>query len=134
VATSAADITARLVDIAATDLRRRVDEAVARMGDAYRDAAPNHSGALAGAWRTEVRERGELSITVHGEVDDSAAPHGKWINEPVDEIVPRNATVLHWFSYSGEEVFARRVRPSRAHEGWWRDFIDGPLTDAVLDS
>lgn len=133
-ASSVADIEATLVDIAARHLRERVERFVEAAEDVYRDAAPNHSGTLAGAWQAEIEERGELRLTVKAGVDDDAAPHGKWINDPVDEIVPRSATVLHWFGYSGDEVFARRVTPSREHAGWWEKFVQGPLADAVRDA
>lgn len=65
-------------------------------------------------------------------VDDDAAPHGKWQDQPVGEIRPVRAPFLRWWSYfTGAPVFARRVVPSRVHEGWWRRFVERRLPEAL---
>lgn len=104
----------------------------ADIANLYRDEAPRDTGLLGSAFRYEVTvDDGGASIRVHGEVDDDVAPHGKWIDQPVDEIVPVRARALHFFAKSGDEVFARRVVPSREHEGWWRRFVARAVAEVI---
>lgn len=116
-------------------VRAATEDAVAAIGDdiadLYQQVAPRDSGTLARAFRHTVTSTGGGVIRLHGEVDDQLAPHGKWIDDPPDEIVPVRARALRWFASSGEAVFARRVVPSRVHEGWWRAFID-QFVDEIL--
>lgn len=101
------------------------------MADLYEREAPRDEGTLAAAFRHSVTATPDL-VRLHGEVDDDAAPHGKWIDQPVAEIVPVRAKVLRWFPKgSSEPVFARRVVPSRAHEGWWQRFVDRAVADML---
>lgn len=121
-------------------LQRRVGEkgrALARAYDEdYRNQAPiGRAGAvpngqrrsirLNDALRTRVTHPGALRVEVHVEVDDVKAPHGKFIDQPTDLIVPRRAKALRWFGYrTGKPIFAMKVVPSRAHEGWWGRWTD----------
>lgn len=93
--------------------------------ETYEAVVPRDEGTLASAFRFDVFPVRDGVVRLHGEVDDDVAPHGKWINDPPAEIVPVHGAVLHWFSKStGEDVFARRVVPSRVHAGWWPRFVD----------
>lgn len=84
------------------------------------------------AWRSEISQVGQFGWMVHGEVDDSAAPHGKWIDQPVAVIRPVNGSMLRWFGYhTGEAIFAKEVHPSRDHEGWWQRFLDKAVPEAL---
>jgi hypothetical protein len=110
----------------------RVGEFGAAIAERYEQEAPRDSGTLASAFRYQVTSLGGGVIRLHGEVDESVAPHGKWIDQPVDEIVPVRAKALRWFSRdTGEPVFAQRVVPSRVHEGWWDRFV-ADAVDAII--
>lgn len=100
----------------------RVEEMAAQTEQVYQHVVPKDTGRLASAYSTSVSVDGTV-VVLHGEVDDDVAPHGKFIDQPVDEIVPVQAKVLHWFS-GGGDVFAHKVTPSRVHEGWWQQFVD----------
>lgn len=116
---------------AVLDLARVMEDAVVeRVGDyaedfetLYRDEAPRDTGRLAASLLSIVYSDGPGRVVMHLEVDDERAPHGKWIDQPVDEIVPVRAKALHWFGKGGDEHFSQRVVPSRVHEGWWMDYV-----------
>lgn len=132
-------------------LTKRLGEKVAEIEQAYdvdyRAEAPiglegppssgsRSSARLNDALVTRSEQLGPLSWTIHVEVDDERAPHGKWIDQPTDLIVPVNAKVLRWFGYrTGQPIFARSVVPSREHEGWWAKWTDrlGEVTSAAWD-
>lgn len=77
-------------------------------------------------------ERRQRSVVYPIGVNDRTAPHGKWIDQPVAEIRPVTAPFLSWYSYfTGAQIFARRVVPSRVHEGWWRKFVERRLRESL---
>lgn len=124
-------------------LNQHLERKVAQLEDAYdadyrREAPIGLAGPPSGVRTTsrlndclltQTRKTGELTWTIHIEVDDTRAPHGKWIDQPTDLIVPHTAKVLRWFGYrTGQPIFAPSVVPSREHEGWW-----GRWTDRLQD-
>lgn len=126
-------------DAAETFRRALVDEVANRVAgyttgivDVYQRVVPRESGELASALRVDTEDAGGGSLRLHGEVDEAVAPHGKWIDQPVAEIVPVNARALRWLPRSGGgPVFARSVTPSRVHEGWWEAFVDTATNEVI---
>lgn len=114
----------------ADEVEARVADLAADIATLYEQEAPRESGTLASAFRYEITPGG-AGASMHGEVDDDLAPHGKFIDQPVDLIVPVQAKALHWFGAGGGDVFAQRVVPSREHEGWWQRFIDRFVAEVI---
>lgn len=121
-AVDVAALAEQLVASLNVEVARRVDGYAARVEQVYQHEAPRDTGRLASAFTTSVTDLGAV-VRLHGEVDDTVAPYGKFLDDPPAEIVPRNARVLRWFN-AGAPVFARSVTPSRVHEGWWARFVE----------
>lgn len=112
-------------------LAGRVERVAVGFQDVYERTAPRDTGNLASALRTTVAAAGDVAV-LHGEVDETVAPYGKWIDQPPPVIVPVRAKALRWLSKeTGQATFAQQVTPSTVHQGWWSSFVEDAVTEVI---
>jgi hypothetical protein len=125
---------AGLVDVLRADVAAKLDlvqeAAVTEFGRSTPLRAVGGGGALRGA--LVVARPTPLVLVLS--VDDRVAPHGKWIDDPPQEIRPKRAKMLSWVDpITLERVYAKKVTPSRRHAGWWSVRYRAFVNAAVLE-